>query len=122
MKTLKGLYKYLNARKWDYVAIMGAFLIIFCTNQIRANDSFINAYDLTAKSKASFLSTSKTVNFSINMWGYTFNINCCDKATCWNNDVFTPTAKGKTHVLQNVSSVRSQDFSEVAKFLVNECK
>jgi hypothetical protein len=122
MSILNKIYNYLYVRRFEYLAIVGAFLIIFCTKQISANDSFINNYDLTAKSKASFLVSAKTVNFSINMRDYTFNINCCDKATCWNNDVFTPSIKGKTQVLQNVSAVNTQDFSDVAQFLINECK
>lgn len=113
----KWLYNFLKWDKWHVLAFVGVFLMIFCTKQIAAE--MYNYQDLTAESKASFLKNIKTVNFSINSYGYTFKYHC---GGSWNNSEFTPSTSGKPHVLGDVMSyVREQDKVEVIKFLSAEC-
>lgn len=113
----KWFYNFLKWDKWHFLAFCGAFLMIFCTKQITAE--MYNYQDLTTESKASFLKNIKTVNFSINSWGYTFKYHC---GGTWNQSEYIPSNKGKPHVLGDVMSyVRDQDKVEVIKFLSAEC-
>ena len=110
--------KFVWSLKHEFLAIAGLTLILLCSKPIFANEMY-NYPDLTAESKTSFLKNIKTVNFSINMWGYSFKYHC---GGTWNQSEFIPSTNGKPHVYGDIwAYVRAQDKVEVIKFLWSEC-
>lgn len=115
---LKEIYNFLRWDKWHFLAFVGAFLMIFCTKQIVAAEMY-NYPDLTGESRTSFLKNIKTINYSVNMRGYSFKFHC---GGSWNQSDFIPSNKGKPHVLGDLLSwVHERDLNPVIKFLSAEC-
>ena len=111
------LYKYLYTRRWDYVAIIGAFLMIFCSKQIFASEAYFYE-NINAESKMEFLKTAQTFNVSTFMFGYTLEVNYNGK---WLNDEFDTSYNSKPHVLAHWSTIREQDKAIVIQTINNLC-
>ena len=121
MKKRKGMlnwfYEFLKWDKWHFLAFCGAFLMIFCTKQIAANEAYFYE-NLTSESRTEFLKTARTLNVSTFMYSYTFKVNCRGK---WNGSKFDISAPSKPHVLAKWSSVRDEDKATVIKTINSLC-
>jgi len=114
---IKWFYNFLKWDKWHFLAFCGAFLMIFCTKQIAANEAYFYT-DLTEESRTEFLKTARTLNVSTWSWGYSFKVNCQGK---WNGSKFDASASSKPHVLAKWSSVRDEDKATVIKTINSLC-
>ncbi len=121
MKKIKGLiketYNFLKWDKWHVLAFCGAFLMIFCTKQIVADEAYFYK-DLTGESRTEFLKTAQTLNVSTRSWGYTFKVNCNGK---WNGFKFDTSIPSKPHALGNFSSIKNEDKASVINTINDLC-
>ena len=116
-KYSKWLYNFLKWDKWHVLAFVGAFLMIFCTKQLNANEVYFYG-NLTAESRTEFLKTAQTIHVSTWMWGYTFRVNCKGK---WIGSKFDTSYNSKPHVLGNFSSIRDEDKATVINTINGMC-
>ncbi|OEG74158.1 hypothetical protein BEL05_00735 [Shewanella colwelliana] len=121
MEKTKGMinwfYDFLKWDKWHLLAFVGAFLMIFCTKQIVADEAYFYDY-LTPQSRAEILKKAQTFSVSTWTWGYTFKVVCNGK---WIDTKFDTSYSSKPHVIAKWSSVRDEDKATVIKTINSMC-